>query len=91
MLLKNKAGIQHQLQKSKGEFDQQMEERRLKDRLNRVQKGKIVLTFPTRLTPFCFPIKVDSMRENLTSEKLADRVKRMQEQLNRPQSAGSGT
>jgi len=64
-----------------------MEERRLRDMLNRVQKGKIVLTFPTRLTPFCFPIKVDSMRENLTSEKLADRVKRMQEQLNRPLSS----
>jgi ATP-dependent Lhr-like helicase len=72
-------------------FDQQMEERRLRDMLNRVQKGKIVLTFPTRLTPFCFPIKVDSMRENLTSEKLSDRVKRMQEQLNRSVSAGRGT
>ena len=91
MLLKNKAGIQHQLQKSKGEFDQQMEERRLRDMLNRVQKGKIILTFPTRLTPFCFPIKVDSMRENLTSEKLADRVKRMQEQLNRSVSSGRET
>ncbi len=72
-------------------FDQQMEERRLRDMLNRMQKGKIVLTFPARLTPFCFPIKVDSMRENLTSEKLADRVKRMQEQLNRSVSAGRAT
>ncbi len=64
-------------------FDQQMEEPRLREMLNRIQQSRIVLTYPTRLTPFCFPIKVDSMRENLTSEKLSDRVKRMQEQLNR--------
>jgi ATP-dependent Lhr-like helicase len=37
--------------------------------------------YPQRLTPFCFPIKVDSMRENLTSEKLEDRIKKMQQQL----------
>jgi ATP-dependent Lhr-like helicase len=65
-------------------FDQQMEERRLREMLDRVQSSKIVLTYPQRLTPFCFPIKVDSMRENVTSEKLADRVRRMQEQLNGP-------
>ena len=63
-------------------FSQQMEEVRLRDMLQRIQKSKIILTYPERLTPFCFPIKVDSMRENLTSEKLADRVRRMQEQLN---------
>jgi ATP-dependent helicase Lhr and Lhr-like helicase len=54
---------------------------RLRDMLNRIQHSNIVLTFPQRLTPFCFPIKVDSLRENLTSEKLVDRVKRMQQQL----------
>jgi ATP-dependent Lhr-like helicase len=64
-------------------FDQQMEEMRLRDMLERIQRSKIVLTFPKRLTPFCFPIKVDSMRENLTSEKLEDRVRRMQQQLER--------
>ncbi len=62
-------------------FDQQMQEVRLREMLHRVQQSKIVLTFPERLTPFCFPIKVDSLRETLTSEKLADRVRRMQEQL----------
>jgi ATP-dependent helicase Lhr and Lhr-like helicase len=60
---------------------QQMEEARLRNMLERIQKSKIIITFPQRLTPFCFPIKVDSMRENLTSEKLEDRVKRMQSQL----------
>ena len=62
-------------------FDQQMEEVRLRDMLHRIQKSKIVLTFPQQLTPFCFPVKVDSMREDLTSEQLADRVKRMQLEL----------
>ncbi len=62
-------------------FYQQMEEVRLRDMLQRIQQSKIVITFPGRLTPFCFPIKVDSMRENLTSEKLEDRVKRMQRDL----------
>lgn len=60
---------------------QQMEETRLRDMLHRIQDSKIVLTFPERLTPFCFPIKVDSMREDLSSEKLEDRVRKMQLQL----------
>jgi ATP-dependent Lhr-like helicase len=62
-------------------MEQQMEERRLRDMLERIQKSKIIITFPKRLTPFCFPIKVDSMREDLSSEKLEDRVKKMQMQL----------
>ncbi|MGE5520246.1 MAG: DNA ligase-associated DEXH box helicase, partial [Candidatus Dadabacteria bacterium] len=62
-------------------FAEQMEEVRLRAMLERIQHSKIVITYPQRLTPFCFPIKVDSLRENLTSEKLADRVKRMQQQL----------
>jgi ATP-dependent Lhr-like helicase len=62
-------------------LDQQMEEVRLRDMLQRIQASNIIITFPERLTPFCFPIKVDSMREDLSSEKLEDRVRRMQQQL----------
>jgi ATP-dependent Lhr-like helicase len=62
-------------------FDQQMEEQRLRAMLHRIQQARIIITYPKRLTPFCFPIKVDSLRENLTSEKLEDRVRRMQQQL----------
>ena len=62
-------------------FDQQMEEVRLRDMLERIQQSKIILTFPERLTPFCFPVKVDSMREDISSERLEDRVKRMQMEL----------
>ncbi len=62
-------------------MEQQMEEERLRQMLERIQQSKIILTFPERLTPFCFPIKVDSMREDLSSEKLEDRVRKMQQQL----------
>jgi ATP-dependent helicase Lhr and Lhr-like helicase len=62
-------------------LDQQMEETRLRDMLERIQQSRIVITFPEQLTPFCFPIKVDSMREDISSEKLEDRVRRMQMEL----------
>ena len=62
-------------------MEQQMEETRLRNMLERIQNSTIVITYPKKLTPFCFPIKVDSMRENLSSEKLADRVRRMQMNL----------
>ncbi len=62
-------------------MEQQMEEARIRDMLERIQQSKIIITFPKQLTPFCFPIKVDSMREDLSSEKLEDRVRKMQQQL----------
>ncbi|HET9744801.1 MAG TPA: ligase-associated DNA damage response DEXH box helicase [Chitinophagaceae bacterium] len=62
-------------------FAQQMEETRLRDMLTRIQRSKIIVSFPERYTPFCFPIKVDSWREDLSSEKLEDRVRKMQIQL----------
>ena len=63
-------------------FDQQMEEQRLRQALDRIQSSEIILKKPTKLTPFSFPVKVDGLnRENLSSERLEDRVKRMQEQL----------
>jgi ATP-dependent helicase Lhr and Lhr-like helicase len=64
-------------------MEQQMEEQRLRNMLERIQQSQIVISFPEQLTPFCFPLKVDSMRETLSSEKLEDRIKRMQLQLNR--------
>lgn len=59
-------------------FDNQVEEVRLRTMLERVQKSKIIIKHPERLTPFSFPIKVDSLREQLSSEKLEDRIKKMQ-------------
>jgi ATP-dependent Lhr-like helicase len=58
-------------------MDQQMEEVRLRNMLQRIQQSNIIIRFPQQLTPFCFPVKVDSMREDLSSEKLEERVKKM--------------
>lgn len=62
-------------------MSQQMEEIRLREALQRITAGRITITQPEKLTPFCFPIKVDSKREELSSEKLEDRIRKMQEQL----------
>jgi len=58
-------------------MEQQMEEARLRAMLQRIAASQIVIQFPKKLTPFSFPVKVDSMRETLSSEKLEDRIKRM--------------
>ncbi len=62
-------------------MSQQMEEERLRNMLQRIQAGEIIVSFPERLTPFCFPIKVDSMRESLSSEQMEDRIRKMQGEL----------
>ena len=65
-------------------LDQQMEELRLRNALQRIAASTIIIHFPKKLTPFCFPIIVDGLsRNNLSSEKFEDRVKKMQGQLDR--------
>lgn len=61
----------------------EIEAPRLYEALQRIAQSKILVTYPKELTPFCFPIKVDSLRDELTSEKLLDRIKRMKEQSER--------
>ncbi len=58
-------------------MDQQMEEQRLRSMLQRIQQSRIIISYPKQLTPFCFPVKVDSMRENISSEKLEDRIRKL--------------
>ncbi|MDQ0107706.1 ATP-dependent Lhr-like helicase [Chitinophaga terrae (ex Kim and Jung 2007)] len=58
-------------------FFYQMEEARLRETLERIAVSRIVITTPEKLTPFCFPIKVDSLRDTMTSEKLEDRIKKL--------------
>jgi ATP-dependent Lhr-like helicase len=62
-------------------MNEQMEEHRLRAMLKRIEKSTITITHPKQLTPFCFPVKVDSMRESMSSEKLEDRIKKMIKQL----------
>ncbi|MNR15723.1 hypothetical protein D3C85_1322780 [compost metagenome] len=45
--------------------------------LERIQYGTIVITHPKSFTPLSFPIKVDSLRENMSSEELEQRIARM--------------
>lgn len=59
----------------------QLDEVRLRKALKRIQSQHINMKHPERFTPFAFPIMVDRLRERLSSEKLVDRVKRMQIQL----------
>lgn len=63
-------------------MEQQMEEVRLRQALDRIQKSRIVLRFPSQPTPLSFPIIADGLnRNNVTSEKMEDRIKRMIESL----------
>ncbi len=63
-------------------LEQQMEETRLRASFSRIYNSAIVLTFPQRLTPLSFPIIVDGLsRNNLSTEKIEDRIKRMQQVL----------
>ncbi|MBL7761002.1 MAG: ligase-associated DNA damage response DEXH box helicase [Sediminibacterium sp.] len=62
---------------------QQMDEVRLRQALQRISHSRILLSFPSKLTPLSFPIIVDGLnRNNLSTERLEDRIKKMQEQLN---------
>jgi ATP-dependent Lhr-like helicase len=58
-------------------FYQQIEEPRLLAALQRIQLSKIILIKAESYTPLCFPIKVDSLRENMSTEELGQRIERM--------------
>jgi ATP-dependent Lhr-like helicase len=58
-------------------FYQQLEEPRLAAALHRIQQSNIIITHPKSFTPLSFPIKVDSLRANMSSEELESRIERM--------------
>lgn len=59
----------------------QLDELRLRKVLHKIQNQEIVLNHTERFTPYAFPIMVDRLRGKLSSEKLIDRVRKMQAQL----------
>lgn len=59
----------------------QLDMARVTTAMNRMQGKNLILETPHAFTPFCFPIMVDRLRERLSTEKLVDRVARMQVQL----------
>lgn len=59
-------------------FNQQLEEPRLIAAFNRINRSKIIYRTATRFTPLSFPIKVDSLRQSLSSEDLTKRIAKLQ-------------
>ncbi|MFT7196975.1 MAG: ATP-dependent Lhr-like helicase [Marinoscillum sp.] len=60
----------------------QLEYSRLFEAIRRINQQKVTLVHTKKPTPFAFPIMVDMFRrQKLTSEQLADRIRKMQEQL----------
>ncbi len=62
-------------------LDQQLEASRMHSAMERINESQIMLKEPPRVTPLAFPLLVDKLRERVSSETLADRIARMQEQL----------
>ena len=58
-------------------FEHQLEEGRLLQALERINKQKIVWKQCKKPTPFSFPIITDRLREKLSSETLQERIKKM--------------
>jgi ATP-dependent Lhr-like helicase len=64
-------------------FEHQLEEGRLRLALERIATQNVVWKACQNPTPFSFPIITDRLREKLSSEKLADRIKKMTALLTR--------
>lgn len=58
-------------------FFQQIDEVRLMEAFDRLHKSDIILKSSNAFTPLSFPIKVDSLRQSLSSEDLAARILRL--------------
>ena len=71
------------LQAFRETFEHQLEEGRLRKALERIARQKIIWKNTKRPTPLSFPIITDRLREKLSSEKLADRIRRMTLKLTR--------
>jgi ATP-dependent Lhr-like helicase len=58
--------------------DRQLEEGRLRALLEDLAQGQWIIRPLQRPTPLAFPLMVERLRDQLSSEKLADRIRRMQ-------------
>ncbi|HZJ00057.1 MAG TPA: ligase-associated DNA damage response DEXH box helicase [Gemmatimonadaceae bacterium] len=64
-------------------LERQLERTRLGHTLQRISAAEVILTNPPRTPPLAFPLLIDRTRERVSSEKLADRIRRMQRTLER--------
>jgi ATP-dependent Lhr-like helicase len=71
-------------------LERQLESSRLGRALDRISSGRVSLVDVERPTPLAFALLVDRAREQVSSEKLADRVRRMAAPLERAADAQAG-
>ena len=64
-------------------LERQLESSRLGRTLERLSRAGVIVTQPRRTPPLAFPLLVDRARERVSSESLADRIRRMQLALER--------
>ena len=62
-------------------MEYQLESNRLSSVMDRLDRTRIRINRPERFTPMSFPLMVARLREKLSSEKLSDRIKSLQLQL----------
>ncbi len=60
-------------------FNDQLEEARLIEAFERISKSNIIFKRTERFTPLAFPLKIETIRQRLSSEDLATRIKKMKE------------
>jgi len=71
-------------------LERELEYSRLAHAMRRLADSPVVLRQVARPTPFAFPLLVARLREKLSSEKLADRVRRMQLEYDRAADEAAG-
>jgi ATP-dependent Lhr-like helicase len=62
-------------------LDMQMEKDKVLEAIRKINRQQIILKTPGQFTPFSFPIMVDRLRAQLSSESLEDRIVKMKAQL----------
>ena len=58
-------------------LEQELEIGRLRSTLERMARWELVITRPAHATPFSFPLMVERFREEVTTEKLGERIARL--------------
>jgi ATP-dependent helicase Lhr and Lhr-like helicase len=66
----------------------QLEEPRLREALERLRTVTVNVIDTPRISPFAFPIYVDRIRQRVSSEKLSERVRRLQAALEKAAEKG---
>ncbi len=65
-------------------LERQLERERLRRAMERMSGGRVVIVELERPSPLGFPLMVERLREKLTSEKLEERIRKMQVQAGSP-------